>query len=76
MKNPKSGHPLALQWKTIPCNAAPVLLRLKKKSRLVSAQESNLTGMSGYEKSRHGYVDTHVGMICVDASRRPEIRVR
>ena len=31
---------------------------------------------SGDEKSRHGYGDTHVGMICVDAFRRPEIRVR
>ena len=31
---------------------------------------------SWYEKSRHGYDDTHVGMICVDVSRRPEIRVR
>lgn len=31
---------------------------------------------SGYEKSRHGYGDTHVGRICVDASRRPEIRAR
>ncbi len=31
---------------------------------------------SWYEKSRHGYGDTHVGMICVDVSRRPEIRVR
>ena len=31
---------------------------------------------SGHEKSRHGYVETHVGTICIDASRRPEIRAR
>lgn len=31
---------------------------------------------SGYEKSRHGYGGTHVGMTCVDASRRPEIRAQ
>ena len=31
---------------------------------------------SGYEKSRHGYGDTHVGMNVVEAVRRPEIRAR
>ena len=43
---------------------------------LVCAEIIDRNMCSGNEKSRHGYVDTHVGMICVDAFRRPEIRAQ
>ena len=67
---------MALQWKTIPLQCSAGLAPTKRKKRLVSTQERSLAGMFGYEKSRHGYGDTHVGIVCVDAFCRPEIRAR
>ena len=47
-----------------------------KKTVLFSSAEQNKTGMSRYEKSRHGYGDTHVGVNGIEAVRRLEIRTR
>ncbi len=43
---------------------------------LVYTEINDRNMCSGHEKSRHEYGDTHVGIICVETSRRPEIRAR